>query len=184
LKGQDRLFWVVLKPAWPNRRHALIICQPETATAWQRAGFSGSLGLTVVDQARTPELVQLTRGMWEANPSWGGPRIRDEAAELELQASTATIRKYRLKSGRRPSQGWQTFLRTHAGTIAALDFFVVPRMTCRLPNGFVVLTHGRRKVVLFRITQAPTAEWTAQQVINAFSLRHRAQGSIARSRFN
>ncbi len=32
----------------------------------------------------------------------------------------------------------------------------------------VVLTHERRKVVQFNITDAPTAAWTAQQIINAF----------------
>jgi transposase InsO family protein len=32
----------------------------------------------------------------------------------------------------------------------------------------VVITHERRKVVHFKITEAPTAEWTAQQVVNAF----------------
>jgi len=53
-------------------------------------------------------------------------------------------------------------------TLAALDFFVVPTVTCRLLYVLVLLTHERRKVVQFHITAAPTAEWTAQQVINAF----------------
>ena len=48
--------------------------------------------------------------------------IRDELAKLGLPASTATIRKSRPESRRRPSQGWRTFLRNHAGAIAAMDF--------------------------------------------------------------
>ncbi len=56
----------------------------------------------------------------------------------------------------------------HAGRIAALDFFVVPTVTCRLLYVLVVLTHERHQVIHFNITGAPTAEWTAQQVINAF----------------
>jgi transposase InsO family protein len=32
----------------------------------------------------------------------------------------------------------------------------------------VVLNHERRKIVHFNITDAPTAAWTAQQIINAF----------------
>jgi hypothetical protein len=44
------------------------------------------------------ELIQLIRRMWTVNPTWGSPRIRDELAKLGLQASTATIRKYRPKS--------------------------------------------------------------------------------------
>src|SRR5665811_1702300 len=100
--------------------------------------------------------------------TWGSPRIRDELAKLGLEASTATIRKYRSKSGRRPSQSWRTFLQNHAGGIAAMDFFVVPTVTCRLLYVLIVITHERRKVIHFNITEAPTAEWTAQQVVNAF----------------
>jgi hypothetical protein len=70
--------------------------------------------------------------MWAVNPTWGSPRIRDELAKVGLEASTATIRKYRPKSGRQPSQSWRVFLQNHAGAIAALDFFVVPTATFRL----------------------------------------------------
>ena len=106
--------------------------------------------------------------MCAVNPTWGSPRIRDELAKLGLQASTATIRKYRPKSRRRPSQGWWTFLQNHAGGMAAMDFFVVPTATFRLLYVLIVITHQRRKVVHFNITETPTAAWTAQQVINAF----------------
>jgi transposase InsO family protein len=103
-----------------------------------------------------------------ANPTWGSPRIRDELAQLGLRVSTATVRKYRPRSRGRPSQGWRTFLRNHAGAIGAVDFFVVPTVTARLLYVLVLITHQRRKVVHFNITEAPTAEWTAQQVVNAF----------------
>jgi transposase InsO family protein len=66
------------------------------------------------------------------------------------------------------SQGWRTFLDNHAGAIAAMDFFVVPTVTCRLLYVLVIMTHERRKVIHLNITEAPTAEWTAQQVVNAF----------------
>lgn len=56
----------------------------------------------------------------------------------------------------------------HARAITALDCFVVPTVTGRLLYVLVVLTHERRNVVPFNVTQAPTAEGTAQQVLNAF----------------
>ncbi len=172
LQGTDRLFWVVLKGCWLNWRAALILFQPETVIGWQRAGFSifwrwksrrrsGRPG-------KDPELIQLIRRMWAVNPTWGSPRIRDELAKLGLEASTATIRKYRPKSRRPPSQGWRTFLRNHAGAIAAMDFFLVPTVTFRLLYVLIVITHERRKVIHFNISEAPTAEWTAQQVVNTF----------------
>jgi len=48
-----------------------------------------------------------------------------------------------------------------------MDFFVVPTVTFRLLYVLIVITHERRKVVHFNITETPAAAWTAQQVINA-----------------
>ena len=59
--------------------------------------------------------------------------------------------------------------RKDAGAIAAMDFFVVPTVTFRLLYVLVVITQERRKVVHFNITEAPSAQWTVQQVVNAFS---------------
>ena len=49
-----------------------------------------------------------------------------------------------------------------------MDFFVVPTVTARLLYVLVVMNHARRKIVHFNVTAAPTAVWTAQQIINAF----------------
>jgi putative transposase len=49
-----------------------------------------------------------------------------------------------------------------------MDFFVVPTVTFRLLYVLVIITHKRRKVIHFNITEAPTAEWAAQEVVNAF----------------
>jgi len=106
--------------------------------------------------------------MWAANPTWGSPRIRDELEKLGVHVSTATIRKYRPSSGGRRSQSWRTFLRNHGAAIAAMDFFVVPTATFRLLYVLIVVTHHRRRIVHFSTTESPTAEWTAQQVVNAF----------------
>ncbi|MGO8930344.1 MAG: integrase core domain-containing protein [Limisphaerales bacterium] len=172
LQGKDRLFWVVLKGWWPNWRAALIIFQPETVLGWQRAGFRTFWRWKSRHGGGRPRtdaaLIELIRRMWAVNPTWGSPRIRDELAKLGLEASMATIRKYRPKSRRRPSQSWWTFFQNHAGTIAAMDFFVVPTVTFRILYVLVVMHHKRRKVVHFNITDAPTAAWAAQQVINSF----------------
>ena len=172
LLRKDRLFWVVLKRWWPNWRAGLIIFRPETVIGWQRAGFRMFWRWKSRHRRGRPgkerELIQLIRRMWSANPTWGSPRIGDELAKLGLEVSTATIRKYRPKSRRRPSQSWRTFLRNHTRAIAAMDFFVVPTVTFRLLYVMIVITHERRKVVHFNITEAPTAEWAAQQVVNAF----------------
>ena len=67
-----------------------------------------------------------------------------------------------------PSQTWRTFLDNHVISLASIDFFVVPTATFRILFGFVVLLHDRRKVVHFNVTANPTAQWTAQQIIETF----------------
>jgi transposase InsO family protein len=52
--------------------------------------------------------------------------------------------------------------------MVAIDFFSVPTATFRVLFVFIVLAHERRKVVHFAITEAPSACWTGQQLVNAF----------------
>jgi len=49
-----------------------------------------------------------------------------------------------------------------------MDFFVVPTVTFKLLYVLVVLSHDRRKIVHYNVTDSPTAAWTGQQVIEAF----------------
>ena len=172
LRPSDRLIWITLKRLWPGWRGALMIFRPETVIGWQRAGFRlfwrWKSRRRIGRPGKDRELIELIRRMWAVNPTWCSPRIRDELAKLGLHASTATIQKYRPKSRGHRSQSWWTFLQNHTGAIAAMDFFVVPTATFRLLYVLVVIRHERRKIIHFNITEAPTATWTAQQVINAF----------------
>jgi len=136
LRLGDRLIWILLQRCWADWKRALLILQPETVIGWQRGGLRVFWRWKSRPRMGRPgkdrELIQLIRRMWSVNPTWGSPRIRDELAKLGLEAATATIRKYRPKSRRRPSQSWWTFLQNHAGGIAAIDFFLVPTVTFRL----------------------------------------------------
>src|SRR5436853_4242509 len=67
-----------------------------------------------------------------------------------------------------PSQTWRTFLRNHADTIAAIDLCVVPTVTFECLFAFLIVGHGRRQLLWFAVTRHPTAEWLAQQIIEAF----------------
>ncbi len=49
-----------------------------------------------------------------------------------------------------------------------MDFFVVPTVLFKVLFVFVVLAHERRRVVQINVTDAPTAQWTAQQLVEAF----------------
>ncbi len=67
-----------------------------------------------------------------------------------------------------PSQTWRTFLENHVKELVSIDFLVVPTVSFRVLFVFVVLAHDRRRAIHCNVTVHPTAEWTAQQIAEAF----------------
>ena len=68
-----------------------------------------------------------------------------------------------------PDQSWKTFLHNHMSETAACDFFVVPTATFQRLFCFVVMSLDRRRILHVNVTRNPTAEWVAQQILEAFS---------------
>ena len=114
------------------------------------------------------EVRGLIRTMSRANPGWGSPRIVSELAKLGLEVAKSTVDKYRVRGARPPSPTWRTFLATHAKELVSLDFFTVATVRFEILYVLVILAHDRRAVKHFNITAHPTAQWTAQQVVEAF----------------
>ena len=173
LRPRDRIFWVWLSKLWPGWRSVLVIVEPDTVVRWHQLGFRlywrwksrrGKPGRPKI----AAEIRELIRRMSVENPLWGTPRIQSELTLLGRDVSKATIDKYRVRHRKPPSQTWRTFLNNHAKDIVAIDFFTVPTATFRILYCLVMLRHDRRTVVHFNITANPTAQWTAQQVIEAF----------------
>ena len=52
--------------------------------------------------------------------------------------------------------------------IAAMDLFVVPKISFRLLYGLLIMGHGRRQLLWFGVTAHPTAEWIANQLTEAY----------------
>ncbi|MDP3576383.1 MAG: hypothetical protein Q8S42_37485 [Archangium sp.] len=105
------------------------------------------------------------------NPSWGAPRIHGELLKLGFRVAQSTVAAWMPKVPRPrkpPSQTWRTFLKDHVSKAAAMDFFVISTATFQLLYGFVVLEHGRRRIRHVAVTAHPTAEWTSQQLREAF----------------
>ena len=106
--------------------------------------------------------------MQASNIGWGAPRIHGELLKLGIEVSQATVSKYMLQSTKPPPQPWRTFIDNHADCLAAMDFFTVPTARFRVLYVFIVLSHDRRKVLHFNATEHPTAQWTEQQLVEAF----------------
>ena len=174
LKDRDRLFWVLLSRVWSGWRETVLIVQPDTVVRWHKRAFKlywtrksrgGKRGRPPLD----PEVKAVVLMMADSNPTWGAPKIHGELLKLDLVTSERTVsgllRRYRRKP---PSQTWKTFIKNHMTEMVSVDFLVVPTIRFRMLYVFVILNHGNRQVIHFNVTSNPTAEWTAQQVIEAF----------------
>jgi putative transposase len=172
LRPGDRVFWVWLSRLWQGWRQSLRIIKPETVIAWNRKGFRLYWSWKSRNRRGRPceprEIRQLIRRISLANPRWGAPRIHGELLKLGIDIGETTVAKYMVRPRRPSSQTWETFLKNHMQDMVSTDFFVVPTATFRLLFVFLVLSHHRRRILHFGVTAHPTAEWTAQQLINAF----------------
>jgi transposase InsO family protein len=169
----DRVLWAWLSGIWSDWRSALAIVKPETVVAWHRAGFRlfwtgkvrrGRPGRPVISR----EVRDLIRRMCRENPTWGAPRIHGELLKLGIDIGETSVSKYMVRSRKPPSQTWRTFLENHLQQLVSIDFFTVPTIRFQVLYVFLVLAHDRRRILHFNVTAHPTAEWTGQQLREAF----------------
>ena len=169
----ERIFWVWLYRLWPACLQTLKIFKPDTLVRWHRKGFR--LYWTWKSRPRQggrpaidPDVRKLIRTMSRNNIGWGAPRIHGELKMLGIEISESTVAKYMIRHCNPPSQTWRTFLENHATELVSVDFFTVPTATFRILYVLVILHHERREIVHFNVTEHPTAQWTAQQLVEAF----------------
>jgi transposase InsO family protein len=98
----------------------------------------------------------------------GAPRIHGELLKLGIDIGETSVGKYMVRGRKPPSQTWRTFLENHFKTMVSVDFFTVPTIRFQVLYVFLVLAHDRRRILHFGVTAHPTAEWTAQQLREAF----------------
>ena len=174
LKVRDRVFWKVLSQVWPSWRDSLVIVQPETVIGWQRKAFRFYWRCKSREASRgrpklSPEIKSLVCKLSTANPIWGAPRIHGELLKLGIEISERSVSGLIRRNNPKPtSQTWKTFIKNHMTDMVAVDFLVVPTIRFRMLFVFVVMSHDRRKVVHFNVTAYPTAQWIAQQSVEAF----------------
>jgi hypothetical protein len=150
-----------------------MIFKPDTLVRWHRKGFRlywtwKSRRLQCGRPAIDPDVRELIRTMSRNNIGWGAPRIHGELRILGIEVSESTVAKYMIRHRKPPSQTWRTFLDNHLSDLVSVDFFTVPTATFQILYVFVILRHDRREIVHFNVTEHPTAQWTAQQIIEAF----------------
>jgi transposase InsO family protein len=102
------------------------------------------------------------------NRLWGQQRVQAELARLGFPVSARTVATYmRRPSDGVPSPTWRKLLTDHATNIWACDFFGVRTVFFRTLYVFFVMHHETRQILQVRVTRHPTADWAAQQVVEA-----------------
>ena len=169
----DRFFFSILTNIFSSWKTTLLIIKPETVIRWHQQGFKvywrwksrSALGRPRIPQ----EQIDLIKQIASDNPLWGAPRIHGEILKLGLDISESTVLRYMpTRPQRTTGQHWKTFLKNHSAEIISLDFFVVPTITFKVLHVLVFLSHDRRKIIHFNVTDHPSSEWATQQLRNAF----------------
>jgi putative transposase len=173
LTAADRFLWAWLCRVWKDWRSGTFIVNPATVIGWHRKGFRlfwtwrirrGKPGRPAVPK----DVRDLIRTMSRENPLWGVPRIHGELLKLGIDIGETSVSKCIVCRKKPPSQTWRTFLENHVKSLVSIDFFTVPTIRFQILYVFLVLAHDRRRIVHFAVTAHPTAQWTAQQLREAF----------------
>jgi putative transposase len=161
-----------LSRLWRDWRSALAIVKPVT-----RRGLASHRLSTVLDLEERPSLLDNRSFRARArsdpqdvpgNPVWGAPLIHGEPLKLGINIAESSVSKYMIRRNKPPSQNWRTFLENHAQQLVSIDFITVPTIRFQVLYVFLVLAHDRRRILHFNVTAHPTAEWTGQQLREAF----------------
>jgi hypothetical protein len=88
------------------------------------------------------------------------------SSSASTSAKVASLSTWSAAVNRRLRPGepfWKTISRRSSRSI-----FTVPAIRFQVLYVFLVLAHDRRRVIHFNLTTHPTAQWTAQQLREAF----------------
>ncbi|MGI8933067.1 MAG: integrase core domain-containing protein [Phormidesmis sp.] len=179
LNNKERFLLALLASKLSTWKNTLLIVKPDTLLRWHRAGFrlfwkqKSRSSNNRSNPKLAAETIELIKQIAKDNRLWGAERIRGELLKLDICVAKRTIQKYMRTvragepTGGLKTQNWSNFLHNHSASVWACDFLQVYDLFFRPLFIFLVIEHGTRRVVHFRVTRNPTDAWAAQQLREA-----------------
>jgi putative transposase len=156
--------------------------RPDTLLGWHRQLVRKRwtyAGQAPGRPAVAEEIRALVLRLARENPRWGYQRIVGEVAGVGQQVSATTVAKILREAdmspaGARAQLRWHEFLRVHAVSIIACDFFTVETLWLGRLYVLFFIELGTRRVQLVGCSANPDGLWTTQQARRlAWSLAER-----------
>jgi putative transposase len=124
-------------------------------------------GRPALDRRVQTLVVRLAR----ENSGWGYRRIVGELRSLGIRVSATSVRAILVRQGlppapRRDELSWRNFLRQHAATTLACDFFTVETAWLKRIYVLFFISLERRRIEFVACTANPKGAWVAQQARN------------------
>lgn len=174
LAQRDRLVLAALSCVLPRRYWHAFFVTPETLLRWHRRLVSRRWTYPHRQPGRPPVnriVRELILRLARENSHWGYVRIAGELRKLGITVSATLVRNVLGRAGvppapQRAQLSWRAFLRQHAATTLACDFFTVD--TVRLQRLYVLffISIGTRRLEHVACTSNPDTAWMTQQARN------------------
>lgn len=171
---RDRFLLAALSRVLPGRCRAVSLVRPETLLSWHRRLVAQRWTYQQRRPGRPPierEVRELILRLARENSSWGYVRIVGELRKLDVEVSATLVRNVLARAGVPPAPqrdrlSWRAFLRQHAASTLACDFFTVDTVWLRRLYVLVFIAIGSRRIEYVACTTNPNPAWMTQQARN------------------
>jgi putative transposase len=170
----DRALLAALARALPRSAWASLSVRPTTLLRWHSQMVRRRWTYPYRRPGRPPldrRLETLVVRLARENPRWGYRRIVGELRSLGISVSATSVRTILIRHGLPPAPqrdelSWRAFLRQHAATTLACDFFTVETAWLKRIYVLFFLSLETRRIEFVACTPNPTGVWVAQQARN------------------
>jgi putative transposase len=171
IRPVDRAILAAFARALPRSAWTGLSVRPATLLRWHRELVRRSWtyprrppGRPALDRRVQTLVVRLAC----ENPGWGCRRIVGELRSLDICVSATSVRAILVRHGLPPAPqrdelSWRNFLRQHAATTLACDFFTVETAWLKRIYVLFFISLERRRIEFVACTANPKSAWVAQQ---------------------